>query len=72
MSRYRGTNCIAILCCVRQLIAVRLDELLEGAVDGRTQRLDLLVKVDGLYGTLRDTLGRELEFLKDCQRSMIM
>ena len=40
-----------------------LDELLESAVDGRAEGLDLLPEVDGGGGALGDALGGELEFL---------
>lgn len=42
----------------------RLDEVGEGTVDGRAQRLDVLPEVDGGLGTLSDSLRGELEFLK--------
>lgn len=41
----------------------RLDELLESAVEGRAQRLDVLVELDGADSALGDPLGCELEFL---------
>jgi hypothetical protein len=43
--------------------AKSLDELLESAVDGRAQGLDVLVEVDGELGALGDALGGELELL---------
>jgi hypothetical protein len=39
-----------------------LDQLREGAVDGRTN-VGALVEVDGEKGAFADTFGRELEFL---------
>lgn len=41
-----------------------LDELLEGTVERRSQRLNILVEVDGGNRALGDTLGSELEFLQ--------
>ena len=41
----------------------RLDELQEGTVDGRAERLDILVEVNGGDGALGDALWSELEFL---------
>ena len=41
-----------------------LDELGESTIDRRTQRLDLLIEIDGGHRTLGDTLGCELEFLR--------
>ena len=39
-----------------------LDELLEGAVDGRAD-FGAFVEIDGGYGTLADAFGGEFEFL---------
>ena len=41
----------------------RLDELLESTVERRSQRLDLLVEVNGSLSTLGNPLGGELELL---------
>lgn len=43
--------------------------MLEGLVDGRAQRLDVLVEVNGSDGALGNALRSELEFLKIGQRS---
>lgn len=43
---------------------LRLDELQEGALQRRAQRLDLLVELDRADSTLRDTLRGEFEFLQ--------
>lgn len=43
--------------------ATSLDKLLESAVDGGAERLDLLPEVDGGGGALGDALGGKLEFL---------
>jgi hypothetical protein len=49
-----------------------LDELRESTVDGRAERLDVLVEVNGCFGALGNALGCEFEFLQtwsitDCQ-----
>lgn len=43
--------------------SISLDKLLESAVDGGADGLDLLPEVDGGGGALGDALGGELEFL---------
>ena len=42
----------------------RLDQLLEGAVDRRAERLDILVELDRGNGTFGDAIWLELEFLQ--------
>ena len=45
-----------------------LDEVEESTVEGRAQRLDVLVELDGLKGALGDALWSELEFLATSQQ----
>jgi hypothetical protein len=42
------------------------DQLSEGTVDRRANRLDVFPEVDGSNSALGDTFGRELEFLIVC------
>ena len=44
-------------------VRLRLNQLLEGAVDGRADFVSL-VKVNRRHGALADAFGRELEFLR--------
>ena len=41
-----------------------LDKLLERTVEGRAERLDVLVEVNGELSSLGNAFGRELEFLR--------
>lgn len=43
----------------------RLDKVEESPVERRPEGLDVLVEVDGLLGPLSDTLGGEVEFLRN-------
>lgn len=45
------------------IVRKRLDELLEGTVEGRAKGLDVLVEVDGELRALGNALGGELELL---------
>lgn len=45
------------------ILSRSLDELSKGTVDGRAQRLDILVKLDRLSGTLGDAFWGELKLL---------
>ncbi len=49
--------------CTAAVPYLSLDELLEGAVEGRAERLDILVEVNGKLRTLGNAFWSELEFL---------
>lgn len=47
----------------KSYVVKHLDKLLESTVERRSQRLDLLVEVNGGLGTLSNALGGELKLL---------